>query len=186
MDVFSHIRWILSTFCRFVFHFFPWRLFWKTAFSTSQRRLFIGSAAACVACMVSRQGVSYNKGTPRNHPAICLGFSIVNYRAIGVPPFLCMWKGCGTMYLCICLELWEPKIWSQRTRHGTRGGRCQVLSTTVFLFFHVMAPGQSLESLAKAQAWTGFQKSVQWGCNLFFLAVFLFYLRSFNLNLKPH
>ena len=92
---------------------------------------------------------------PRNHPAICLGFSIVNYPAIGVPPFLCMWKGYGTMYLCICLELWEPKIWSQRTRHGTRGGRCQVLCTTVFLFFHVMAPGQSLQSLAKAQAWTG-------------------------------
>ena len=66
MVVFSHIRWILSTFCRFVFHFFPWRLFWKTAFSTSQRRLFIGSAAACVACMVSRQGVSYNKGTPKS------------------------------------------------------------------------------------------------------------------------
>lgn len=47
----------------------------------------------------------------------------------------------------------EPSRCARRLFIGSAAAcvACMVLSTTVFLFFHVMAPGQSLESLAKAQ-----------------------------------
>lgn len=47
----------------------------------------------------------------------------------------------------------EPSRCARRLFIGSAAAcvACMVLSTTVFLFFHVMAPGQSLESLAKAE-----------------------------------
>ena len=42
-------------------------------------------------------------GVPPNHPAICLGFSVINHPAIGVPP---LWKPSYGFLVKLCDSNW--------------------------------------------------------------------------------